>query len=92
MKITHAQIKQIIKEELENVMNENDLDAAADQAHDLMAKQRETGTIVGELMNIGLTSEQIQALVDLNILRPSDVNADVADQETVIDYVDPHLR
>ena len=84
MKITHAQVKQIIKEELENVMKENDAGFNPYNAQELEDRaatvydSNPQNNQVQVLMDAGFEDWQIQILIDLKII---DVEAGSANKD-----------
>jgi len=91
MKLTNTQIRQIIKEELEGVMNEMDQEDPSQIAHDTLDANQAVGTNVGELLAAGLSVEVIKGLMASGEFRLQDDGA-VEDPESIVNYVDAHQR
>jgi hypothetical protein len=94
MKLTNAQIRQIIKEELGNVMNEMGgvpQEDPAQIAHDTLDANQAVGTNVGELLAAGLSVEVIKDLMASDEFRLQD-NGSAEDPESIVNYVAAHQR
>ena len=94
MKITNIQLKQIIKEELENAMGEmggRPIEDPAQVAHDELNANQAVGTNVGELLAAGLSIEAIKGLMASGEFRLQD-DGPVEDEESIVNYVDAHQR
>ena len=94
MKITNTRLKQIIKEELDSVINEMGSipqEDPAQVAHDELDANQAVGTNVGELLAAGLSIEAIKGLMASGEFRLQD-DGPVEDPESIVNYVDAHQR